>query len=146
MGSFLLSDAKLVPQQDKTPSIITVFLTFVPAKLIFTVSICAVVKAPLQCVHLSAENVPEGLHLCQLFPQTVSLLFNSLQMNIQLKLHEMLQELGLWRQRLILTLKEDAEVVERPLAAEVRDSREPWRRRLLSDPQPDSACTQKTTR
>lgn len=64
MGSFLLSDAKLVPQQDKTPSIITVFLTFVPAKLIFTVSICAVVKAPLQCVHLSAENVPEGLHLC----------------------------------------------------------------------------------
>lgn len=64
MGSFLLSDAELAPQQDKTPSIRTIFLTFVPVKLIFTVSICAVVKVPLQSVHLSAENVPEGLHLC----------------------------------------------------------------------------------
>lgn len=64
MVSFLLPEAKLVPQQDKTPCNITVFLTFVPVKLIFTVSIGAVVKVPLQSVHLSAENVSEGLHLC----------------------------------------------------------------------------------
>lgn len=32
------------------------------------------------------------------------------------------------------TLKEDVEVVERPLVAEVRDSMDPWCRKLVSEP------------
>lgn len=64
MVSFLLPEAKLVPQSDKTNVAKFYFLTFVPVELIFTLNICAVIKILLQCVNLSAENVPEGLHLC----------------------------------------------------------------------------------
>lgn len=60
----LLPEAKLVPQQYKTSCNMTVFLTFIPVELISTVGFGAVVKVPLQSVHLSAENIPKGLHLC----------------------------------------------------------------------------------
>lgn len=38
------------------------------------------------------------------------------------------------------TLKEDVDVADKALAAEVRDNMEPWRLRLDSEPYPDSAC------
>lgn len=37
------------------------------------------------------------------------------------------------------TLKEDVDVADKALAADVRDSMEPWRLRLVSEPYPDSA-------
>lgn len=45
----------------------------------------------------------------------------------------------------VFTLKEDVEVEDKALAAEVRDNMEPWRLRLVSEPYPDSACGHKWT-
>lgn len=44
-----------------------------------------------------------------------------------------------WHHRLCCTLKEDVDVEDKALAAEVRDNMEPWRLRLDSEPYPDSA-------
>jgi methyl coenzyme M reductase subunit C-like uncharacterized protein (methanogenesis marker protein 7) len=43
-------------------------------ELVFGHAVGAGVKVLLQGVHLSAEDVPEGLHLSQLLPQAVALL------------------------------------------------------------------------
>lgn len=40
----------------------------------------------------------------------------------------------------VFTLKEDVDVEDKALAAEVRDNMEPWRLKLVSEPYPDSAC------
>lgn len=49
-------------------------LTFVPLQFVFGHSVRAAVKVFLQRVHLPAQDVPEGLHLCQLLPQAVAFL------------------------------------------------------------------------
>lgn len=51
-------------------------LTFVPLQFIFRHSICTAVKVFLQRVHLPAQDVSEGLHLCQLLSQAVTFLEN----------------------------------------------------------------------
>lgn len=45
-----------------------------------------------------------------------------------------------WVLKWKLTLKEDVEVVEKPLVADVSDSMEPCLRKLDSEPYPESAC------
>lgn len=49
-------------------------LTFISLQLIFGHGVCAAIKIFLQCVHLPAQDISEGLHLCQLLPQAVALL------------------------------------------------------------------------
>lgn len=49
-------------------------LTFVPLQLVLGHVVCAAVKVFLQRVHLPAQDVSEGLHLCQLLSQPVALL------------------------------------------------------------------------
>ena len=51
-----------------------VLLTFVSLQLIFGHGICAAIKVFLKRVHLSAQDISERLHLCQLLCQAVTLL------------------------------------------------------------------------
>lgn len=44
-----------------------------------------------------------------------------------------------------LTLNEEVDVAEYPLAPETRDTMEPWRRKLDSEPYPDSVWKKQTT-
>lgn len=49
-------------------------LTFIPLQLVFGDSVCTAIKVLLQGVHLSAQDVPEGLHLRQLLTQAMTFL------------------------------------------------------------------------
>lgn len=48
-------------------------LTFVPLQLILR-HVCTAIKVFLKRVHLPAQDISEGLHLCQLLSQAVTLL------------------------------------------------------------------------
>lgn len=63
-----------VQQLQQGLRLITSVFTFVPLQLVLGHAVCAAVKVLLQRVHLPAQDVSEGLHLCQLLPQTVTLL------------------------------------------------------------------------
>lgn len=49
-------------------------LTFIPLQFIFRHSICTTIEVFLKSVHLPAQDISEGLHLCQLLSQTVTFL------------------------------------------------------------------------
>lgn len=54
--------------------------------------------------------------------------------NLQLFTHHRIYDGGLISGEHVFTLKEDVDVADKALAAEVRDNIEPWRLRLVSEP------------
>lgn len=65
---------------------VLVGLTFVPLQLVLRHGVCAAVKVFLKRVHLPAQDVSEGLHLCQLLSQSVTLLKKEKKSNKAIKL------------------------------------------------------------
>lgn len=111
-------------------------------------SISTAVEVLLERVHLPAQDVPKRLHLRQLLPQTVTLLRVTYANLFDFRLgrhgifivYRSCFFIGIdqyWTFHLCcvpLTLKEEVEVAEYPLVADVRESIDPCLLKLDSEP------------